>query len=57
MISLSNRFEDIDDRFRPESYWGIANRLEAILVNVQGTQRRPMIREYRGLVESKNLPM
>ena len=40
------RFRNIDYRVRPESYWKVSNPLDAILVNVQGTLRRQMIRDY-----------
>jgi hypothetical protein len=39
-------FEGIDYGFRPESYWNVTDPLHAILVNVQGTQRREMICDY-----------
>ena len=39
-------FEGIDYAFRPESYWDVADPLGTILVNVKGTRRRQMIRDY-----------
>ena len=41
-----HRFEGIDYSFRPESYWNVSDPLQAILVNVKGTRRRQMIRDY-----------
>jgi hypothetical protein len=43
---MNKRFDKIDYDFRPESYWDVSDPLRAILVNVKGTQRRPMIRDY-----------
>ncbi len=42
----TQRFEGIDYDFRPESYWDVFDPLGAILVNVKGTRRRQMIRDY-----------
>jgi hypothetical protein len=36
-------FKGIDYDFRPDSYWNVADPLNAILVNVQGTVRREVI--------------
>ena len=46
MTLSSNRFENIDYDFRPQSYWEAVDPLQAILVNVKGTRRRQMIRDY-----------
>jgi hypothetical protein len=43
---MSKPFDDIDYDFRPQSYWDISDPLAAILVNVKGTRRRQMIRDY-----------
>jgi hypothetical protein len=45
-FSNHQHFEGIDYAFRPESYWDVADPLGAILVNVKGTRRRQMIRDY-----------
>jgi len=42
----TKRFEGINYAFRPESYWDVSDPLQAILVNVKGTRRRQMIRDY-----------
>ncbi len=42
----TKRSEGIDYAFRPESYWDVSDPLQAILVNVKGTRRRQMIRDY-----------
>ena len=42
----TKRFEGINYTFRPESYWDVSDPLQAILVNVKGTRRRQMIRDY-----------
>jgi len=42
----TKRFEGIDYAFRPESYWDVSDPLQAILVNVKGTRRRQIIRDY-----------
>ena len=42
----TKRFEGINYVFRPESYWHVSDPLQAILVNVKGTRRRQMIRDY-----------
>jgi hypothetical protein len=43
---MSKRFDNIDYDFRPKSYWRLSDPLGAILVNVKGTRRRQMIRDY-----------
>jgi hypothetical protein len=45
-FSNHQQIEGIDYAFRPESYWDVADPLGAILVNVKGTRRRQMIRDY-----------
>jgi hypothetical protein len=42
----TREFEGIDYRFRPDSYREVADPLETILLNVKGTNRRRMIRDY-----------
>jgi hypothetical protein len=39
-------FEGIDYTYRPESYWDVSDPLQAIAINVKGTRRRQMIRDY-----------
>jgi len=43
---MNKRFDNIDYSFRPQSYWDVSDPLQAILVNVKGTRRRQMIRDY-----------
>ncbi len=45
VVMKIKRFKNIDYGFRPESYWEVSDPLQTILANVQGTQRRRMIRE------------
>jgi hypothetical protein len=39
-------FDGIDYTYRPKSYWDISVPLEVILLNVKGTLRRQMMRDY-----------
>jgi hypothetical protein len=43
---MNKCFDNIDYSFRPQSYWDVSDPLQAILVNVKGTRRRQMIRDY-----------
>src|SRR5437868_4784875 len=45
-MKMTSRFENIDYDFRPKSYFDLSDPLQAILANVQGTERRQMIRHY-----------
>lgn len=42
----TREFEGINYRFRPDSYREVTDPLETILLNVKGTNRRKMIRDY-----------
>jgi hypothetical protein len=57
-FSSKQRFEWIDYTFRPESYWDVSDPLQAILVNVKGTRRRQMIRDYweAGAIAERDKP-
>jgi hypothetical protein len=42
----TRKFNGIDYEFRPQSYQEVADPLETILLNIKGTNRRKMVRDY-----------
>jgi hypothetical protein len=43
---MKKRVSNINYEFRPKTYWDVSDPLGAILVNVKGTRRREMIRDF-----------